>query len=690
MIPFSIVTRFGLPSSAPNKQVAWLLWLVTVLNISTLITQLTSVAVLLIVFALGMKAASIYYQQMISRWLVLIIAVLTCVTLIVVSRQLGVLLTMLHLLCCSYALKQFEIVNSKDFSLSMLLGLFVLASALIFNQSLVFSSVIALLLVINFVVLANYINNNQTLFSSFKNILILILKSAPLAVILFVLLPKLAPFWKMPLANSAKTGLSATVEPGDIANLVRSNALAFRVKFTGKPPKFTDLYWRALVLEQYNGERWQRSTEQQYQAQQMLRHRQSFKPQVSGRVYQYQLISEASYQPWLYVIAVANLAVEQDNFPLVLLPDYTWRATQPMTQTSSYMANSYPDSKMSTALSAHARRINLALPAGFNPRLLRLGQHLRAQYSSAQALSQAVLSMIHQQAFRYTLHPDPLIKHSLDQFFFETKSGFCVHYASAFAVLMRAAGIPARVVTGYMGGEYNNQGDYFSIYQYDAHAWTEIWIDKVGWQRVDPTAAVSPERVEHGFSNALFAQPGETGQGMFRFLQQAQFNWLKSIPQTFAALDFQWTRWVVGYSVDRQVQLLNRLLGSVSLWKIAILIGAFLIISLAWLYWIGRAKPFVVQPTSWVASYQRVMRCLATQGIVKPKAMGADVFALQIAQQYPSVASLFEMYTQLYCQINYYRLSVSEQAENVSKLYALERQLCRLIKDNKLYTKEPN
>ncbi|MCW8832410.1 MAG: DUF3488 and transglutaminase-like domain-containing protein [Colwellia sp.] len=581
-----------------SKNCAWLFWVCQLLNISSLSIELSA-------WMLGILALCLCWQALIlsrekrltakastakplqkinlsfvpSLFLKLL-AISGCIAIAISAKQFGVLISMVHLLAFAYALKAFEITQRKDFYQHILLGLFLLASALIFRQDLVFSLWILFLVIINLAILHQVFAKADSVAKSSKTVAIMLLQSSLLAVVLFVIFPRLAPFWQVPLAKSAKTGLSDEVAPGDIANLALSSELAFRVNFNDeKVPLYSQLYWRAMTLENYDGRKWTRA-KQDKRAQQISR--QKFSPITSGPAISYQVFAEPNYQPWLFALSVATTT----NSKLVLNRDYTVQSTTVVNQPISYQIKSYPEAPLALSISQESRQKNLSISKGSNPRLEQLASMLKAKYPDHLTLAKVVENTFRNQNFYYTLQAPQLINNSLDQFYFDTKAGFCVHYASSFTYLMRAAGIPARIVTGYLGGEYNNisrqnnsnQTGHLSIYQYDAHAWSEIWIEGIGWYRVDPTAAVDPERVSSGWSTALLEQQSELNGDYMSLYRLKQLAWLNTLRLQLDAIDYQWTRWVLGYSSKQQYDLLKRLLGKEVPWKAAALIAVALVL----------------------------------------------------------------------------------------------------------------
>ena len=259
-----------------------------------------------------------------------------------------------------------------------------------------------------------------------------------------------------------------------------------------------------MVMDDFDGRTW-RQSKKSY----LIRQTKSSSftrdiPTLVGDKTHYQVMLEPSYQRWLFSLAVVNQKnLESTQLNILSLPNYTIKSSKPISQTSSYEVTSYTRSLLNSPLSYDEREKTLHIPSNNNPKLHAEGRRLKLKYPDEIQRAQAILDMIREDDFHYTLTPPLLSGHELDQFFYDSKKGFCVHYASAFTFMMRASGTPARLVTGYLGGEYNKQSGHLSFYQYDAHAWSEIWVNDKDWVRVDPTAAVHPERVESGLSNTM-------------------------------------------------------------------------------------------------------------------------------------------------------------------------------------------
>jgi transglutaminase-like putative cysteine protease len=664
-----------------NKALSWLLIASQLANLLLLFTSLTS-------WMLALAALCMLWQSAIIiglftrpiKGLLLIVAILGCIALAVTSSLLGLLLTMVHLLAFAYVLKGLELKKRSDFYQLILIGIFLNAAAMLFNQNLIFSSLLLLALLLNLSTLFSlFISQKSSFYTqwlfAFKSTGKLILQSIPLTIILFIIFPRLSPFWQVPLAKSAETGLTDEVSLNDITELAKSTTLAFRVNFNEQVPLFNQLYWRAIVLEKFDGKRWQRENNQpinailwllepkalRYSAQQL---------QNFGIGHSYQVIAEPSYQHWLYALAVPVVHNEQ----IIMLPDHTLLSKKPLTQTTSYNVSSFLQVPRDTQLLPYIKQRNLRLPAKLNPRLQAEAKKLRSQYISDEALIQQVLANIRQQNYHYTLKPPPLNNGSLDEFYFDTRSGFCMHYASSFTFLMRAAGIPARVITGYMGGEYNRNGDYYSIYQYDAHAWSEVWLADKGWVRVDPTAAVSPERIEQGFSSALFQEQAELNNNTFSLQSYRHIAWLNFLRQQLNGLDYQWTRWVVGYNNKRQLELLNRWFGQFSLVKLAVIMAFTLSSILLWLWFTNRSKKVVVAYPIWQKNYLKAQALLSEKGIQKMPLQSLDDFAEQVFIYSPNVGISFKKLTQTFKKLHYQALTAQQKRKLLNKHHQYFKQ----------------
>jgi len=698
-----------------NWPTAWLLWFCQCANVALISLELRpwmlAILVLTLVWQALLLNKKVANDKQVSTLLLTFVSITACIVIFISAKGLGVLSSMVHLLCFSYVFKAFELRQRRDFYQVWLLGVFVLAAALIFKQSLLFSILSFAVFIINLAVLLQYFSGSQQavkplmpsaeqlasqgdVYSSTNKLLIknslaeswqmiktatiLVMQSMVLAIVLFLVFPRLSPFWQVPLAQSAKTGLSDTLQPGDIANLARSTELAFRADFSGGiRPAYSQLYWRAMTLENYNGMQWSRKAEFRENPANVSNWNlvkdsltNSALPKTT-----YQVIAEPSFQRYLFALAPAT----STDAKLTALSDYSWQAKKPVNQSINYSMNSYLTAPLELELDNKSAEINLAYPLGSNPKLETLAQQLRNDHVDVEERSEVVLKMISQQQFFYTLQPPLLINNSLDQFFFSTKAGFCSHYASAYTFLMRASGVPARMVTGYLGGEYNskstNNSDdqgHLSIYQYDAHAWSEIWVQGKGWLRVDPTGAVDPQRVNSGLSMQLLQQQSALNSDVISLYRFKQLTWLNALRLQFDALDYQWTRLVLGYSTKQQGDLLKRLFGQMMPWKLALLITGSLLFSFILFIlifkWRDREKAKDQKLTVWLVLYKRALVLLAKQGLIKESGLTVNAFAKQVRQKYPDIAIHFTRFSHTFNQLNYQTLSVKDQQDLEQKM----------------------
>ena len=359
----------------------------------------------------------------------------------------------------------------------------------------------------------------------------------PIGLVLFLLFPRWgSPLWGLPEdALDARSGLSDSMSPGSIQSLFMDDSPAFRVQFDSPIPGNSELYWRGPVFWEFDGREWKVS----YLSRNLVAER---KPDPQTAPFRYTVQMEPTEQKWLFALDYPALIPRKTKMTV----DYQLLAFRPVTQLREYVMASDPNFLDSPTIKQTLLRAALELPEGFNPRTAELMSTWREEATSDSAIIQRALQYFNQQQFRYTLNPPLLSQHTVDEFVFDTQAGFCEHYASAFTVMMRMAGIPARVVTGYQGGFYNAVGSYVLVRQSDAHAWSEVWVRGSGWKRIDPTAAVAPERVESG-SVSSFNQRRHP----------LDFQWLRNARNSFDLFQRGWNNWVVNFGLDRQSRLFS-------------------------------------------------------------------------------------------------------------------------------------
>jgi protein-glutamine gamma-glutamyltransferase len=462
-------------------------------------------------------------------------------------------------------------------------------------------------------------------------------QALPVALILWLLFPRLdTPFWRIPAdRTAAETGLSDSMSPGDIIKLALSDEVAFRVRFEGAEPPQAELYWRGPVLHDFDGRTWRRTIPVSGEAPGLV---------GVGTAYRYVLRLEPSRHNWIFALDWP------DRWNLTagsLTGDYMLVQSTPLSRAIDVTAVSHTRVRTGEPLRDSVRRRDLALPAARNPRTLALARELRRAHPGDMDYARAVLDLFRREEFFYTLEPPPLGADSVDEFLFDTRRGFCGHYASAFATLMRAAGIPARVVTGYQGGLYNSYGGYRILHQSDAHAWNEIWIDGTGWVRFDPTAAIAPARVEHSIAEALAA--GESAAGRWR-----RFGWITDVRLELDALGQLWRERILQFNQFSQMQLLASLgIPEPDGRKIVMLMAVSLSLAFAWLTWQIRREQRPRPKDPLVRAYDSLCRKLAAVGLTRKAHEGAEPFAARVALERPDLARTIGALCRRYTRLRY-------------------------------------
>ena len=524
-----------------------------------------------------------------ATWLKNTIALAGCGLIITFWRSSGLLPAMFNLLVLGCTLKFLEFNSRRHLSLHILSLYFLAALAFIYHQGLAFTLYLLLVCGLNSIALISVYQNGTYRAQSRLGVR-LVLQSLPLTALLFLLIPHLGPMWRLPDIKNATTGLTETVNPGDIANLSRSSALAFRASFDGAIPPENDRYWRALVHEEFDGKSWRihsiiRSWLQQQEH--PLTQSAPLKNFINwrGPATAYRIIPEPTQQHWLYSLDYSR----PDNDDALLTPAMTLYAVKVLQQKQQFPLTYFPQTRVQTELAEYQRQINLQLPANINPQTQTLVTQLRLQYRDNTAFATAVMRYFATQGFSYTLNPPVLAgNNQIDDFLFGSRRGFCAHFASAFTYLMRTAGIPARMVTGYLGGEYHANGNYLSVYQFDAHAWSEVWLND-HWQRFDPTMMVAPDRLSRSIDEVLPAEETRL-RDPFSLTSYRNILLLAELHAWMADIDYRWTSWVLNYNNQSQESLLRDLFGSSLFGRALAMVGGLVVvISLAFVFsWLTR------------------------------------------------------------------------------------------------------
>ena len=542
------------------------------------------------------------------------------------------------LLAIMAALKLLETRKRRDQFVLLFLSIFLVMSSLLREQYLWSVPYMALsMLVIMTAWLRMSAGDDQSARQSFATGGRLLLYAVPLAIVMWVFFPRLSsPFWAVPIDTSqASSGLSDTMSPGDITSLSMSDEVAFRVAFDGEIPAPRDRYWRGLVLTRFNGRTWSgREPSISRSALDQI--------EVEGDPINYEVTLEPTRQQWVFALDMPTSWSLRRTF---MGPQQQLARMTPIDQRVAYKVTSYTSFRVGTELSELYRNWYSDLPDDSNPRTMKLAREMHAAAGSDRAFVDAVLQKLNREEFYYTLEPPPLGRNPVDRFLFETRRGFCEHYASAFSVMMRSAGIPTRVVLGYQGGEVNPMGGHLIVRQSDAHAWTEIWLDGLGWYRIDPTAAVAPERINVGASDAAFDAIGQSWglSAPSRLVHQIKLTW--------DAMNAKWNEWILGSGPDTQNSFMKWLGMDEPSWRkmmlilISLVIGLIMLISLLLMM---RSRP--PQKDEAARLYSRFVK---KTGLEPQTGETAQVFAQRVIQSHAAPGEIVSEITAAYMDARY-------------------------------------
>ncbi|MDD5056238.1 MAG: DUF3488 and transglutaminase-like domain-containing protein [Sideroxydans sp.] len=608
-----------------------------------------------------------------ARLLLLLITVASVLAIIIsfhtlFGREAGV--TLLILLA---ALKLLELRAVRDATVLIYLSCFIIITNFFYSQSIPTALFMLFTLLL---IMATWVHL-QTGTLAFKPRLriagILLLQAIPLSFILFVLFPRVqGPLWGMPQDAYASSGLSDTMSPGSMSRLSLSDAVAFRVTFNDIVPRRDQLYWRGPVLWNFDGSTWTRG-----------RNATLRQPTLTdaGNPVDYTVTLEPHNKLWLFALDMPS----KMSIPAVQTTDFQVLSQTPVNARTRYNATSLLSYRANLDEAPLQLQRALALPRGYNPQAIQLAAEWRVQAESvtspqpspggstkgrqstaqqagrgidtggnrpqaeiAESLVRTALTYFNRENFEYTLEPPLLGMNSVDDFLFKTRQGFCEHYAGSFVFLMRAAGVPARVVTGYQGGEYNDLGGYYILRQSDAHAWAEVWLQDRGWVRIDPTAAIAPERIRSGLRAAL------PDSADLPFFMRTQSPLLLKLRFNLDALTNQWNQWVLGYNTERQFAFLTRLgMEEVSWQNMALdmLAGVALLTGIFTLWLLRRMLP--KQADAVQTAWLKLCRKLEKAGLPRAAHEGARDYAARVAVARPELAAPLHDIAARYVSLRY-------------------------------------
>jgi len=577
-----------------------------------------------------------------SRWLMLAVAALSLAAVYVEYRTLFGRTPGIVLLVLFSGLKLLEMRTHRDGAVVAFLCYFLIMTNLLYTQSIPTAALMCAALLAVTCTLVGFAAPRRALRANLRTAGLLLAHAAPAALALFLLFPRVqGPLWGMPQdAYSGVTGLSDTMSPGNLSQLAQSDALAFRAEFQGATPAPRQRYWRGPVLWDFDGRTWSMGQNwiERFEA-----------PQGVSR-FAYVVTLELHNRIWLFALETAASLPERAR----LTHDGMIVSASPVRSRMRYAVESVADAQIGVRERRGALQRALALPEGGNLRARALAAQWRGGAQDDTEVLQRAVDFFRGAGLAYTLEPPLLGREPIDEFLFDTRAGFCEHFSSAFVYLLRAAGVPARVVTGYQGGEVNSVDRIITVRQSDAHAWAEVFVAGRGWIRVDPTAAAIPGRIESGLARSV--REGEP----LPLLMRPQLEWLRSVRHNWEALAHRWNVMVLGYNPERQRDLMSSLGMRDADWRsltaaMASTLGAFTLLLLAWS--LRRlARPDPVQ-----RAWQAFCRKLGARGVARAPHEGPRDYAERAARRLPAAAAAIQAISALYVGARYGRAASREQ-----------------------------
>ncbi len=553
---------------------------------------------------------AVYNRALPGRWWLLGLLALTITATLLSHRTLLGRDAGVTLLVVLLTLKTLELRARRDAFVVFFLGFFCMLSNFFYSQSLLtaFSMLLGLLGLLTVLVNAHMPVGKPPLLQAAKTAGWMAALGAPIMLVLFLFFPRLAPLWGVPSdAMAGRSGLSQTMQVGNMASLALDESVAMRIQFEGRPPAQQDLYFRGPVLSEFDGREW-RAARFGFSSRFELTNNLV----VEGPPVNYEVTLEPTQRPWLFVMEAATQQPVLPGYQSLMQADLQWLVNRPLTELVRYRAQSYPSFRHGPTRPVAGLREFVELPSGFNPRTLDLARQIRGdpRYANAgsAALVEFVLNRLRTGGYRYTLEPGLYGQNTADEFWFDRKEGFCEHIASSFVLLMRALGVPARIVTGYQGGEQNQVDGYWVVRQSDAHAWAEVWHEGRGWVRVDPTSAVAPGRT--GAFQRLSAPQGVVAQT----LGNISPGLMLQLRASWEAVNNSWNQWVLNYTQSKQLTLLKDIGFQSPSWQDLsyVLLGTIVLASLvgaAWTLWDH------TQHDPWLRLLERARKRLARAGM---------------------------------------------------------------------------
>ena len=605
-------------------------------------------------------------------WLLGLLALTVAATVFsyqtVLGRDAGV-----TLLVVLITLKTLELRARRDAFVVFFLGFFCMLSNFFYSQSLAtaFSMLIGLMGLLTVLVNAHMPVGRPPLTAAAKTAGWMTLLGAPVMLVLFLLFPRMAPLWGVPSdAMAGRSGLSPSMRVGNIAKLALDDTVAMRLKFQGNTPPQSAMYFRGPVLSRFDGAEWRSSSTEN-----PVRSEMKSNLAVSGTPYRYQVTMEPSSRTWLMLMEASLQAPDIPGYPSAMQDDLQWRTDQPVSELIRFNAESYPVFQHGPTTPVNGLLEFMDLPPGLNPRTQALAAQIQAdpRNTSTALLVKDVMTRLRTGGYTYTLEPGIYGANTADEFFFDRKEGFCEHIASSFVILMRAMSVPARIVTGYQGGELNGVDGFWVVRQSDAHAWAEVWQEGSGWVRVDPTSAVSPGRV------GTFTRLSTPGGAIAQTLSNFSPGLSAQLRATWEAVNNGWNQWILNYTQGKQLNLLKNLGFKSPSWEDLsyVLIAVVVMASLAGAGWSLYER---AQHDPWQRLLARARTQLARKGVhssaaTSPRQLAAMLTSTAGVSSSENTLAIQHWLLQLEAQRYALHASASSRTDRLKQLQKQYRQL---------------
>ncbi|MFW8589897.1 transglutaminaseTgpA domain-containing protein [Glaciecola sp. 2405UD65-10] len=610
-----------------------------------------------------------------------LLAIFCMVLLAFLSNEHGLMATMVNLLVVAGCLKLINMQNKRDFYLILAIQMFLIACGLVYHQTFAFVMTYFLLLVL-LLISAFLVNRGDLKLSkSYQQSIKIIAQALPITVALFIVAPRLPPFWQTVVDKSAQTGLSESLTPGDIASLAKTDDLVFRAEFTGAVPPPEHRYWRSIVLDYFDGNTWSIASN-------VLPTNQIYSDRLESNSnndepnYHYLVMAEPNNTKWLFSLDIPNIEDNMGSDEIYVNGQYQLYTSAISNSPSLYILRSRYHAPLSNFTPIIDNERYLQLPQDSNPRTDTWVEMNVVPKKTFEGKLNVINSLFDKQIFKYTLHPPLMRNKPIDAFLFDHQKGFCSHYASALTYILRKANIPARMVAGYQGGELQSD-NMLSVRQYDAHAWVEAYHPDKGWLRYDPTALIAPNRALSGLMSSLSEHETHYYNDTFSSIFPDSF--LSRMRKNLAVIDFNWNTFVLEFGQDSQASLIERIFGELNQKNLtSFLIATFAAIALFLaLLFVPYKKWFSYKPRS---DLDKVLRKLDKLGFSRKNSEPLYSFYQRIESQLPSdLKMVLAQYISIFYRHHYQAApSINASSAKIRKdLHSISRKLLNIkVKPN--------